>query len=108
MTKPLTRWYEINPDKTTFALPEGEYPAFTSDRIVGNDTVDKARISTVFLGMDHDLLSEHEKPILFETMVFGGEYDSFQTRYSTYDQALEGHNKIVNSLKDGIDPNESI
>ena len=34
-------------------------------------------------------------PVLFETMVFGGEYDDYQERYHTYDEAEEGHKRIV-------------
>lgn len=67
-------------------------------------------ISTVWLGMDHNL-GMSNKPLIFETMVFDtnrketyklgkiqhttiGE-DLDQERYSTEDQAVEGHKKMV-------------
>lgn len=51
-------------------------------------------VSTVFLGLDHrfsSLFGANEKPILFETMIFGGKHDQYQARYSTWDEAMEGH-----------------
>ena len=50
-------------------------------------------ISTVWLGLDHSfgyLYGEHV-PLIFETMIFGGEHDQYQERYSTEEQALDGH-----------------
>jgi hypothetical protein len=46
----------------------------------------------VFLGIDHQL-SPSGPPLLFETMVFGGEHDSYQERYSTRKQAVQGHKR---------------
>ena len=48
------------------------------------------RISTVFLGIDHNF-GDDSPPLLFETMVFGGKFDQEQDRYATYDEALAGH-----------------
>ena len=46
-------------------------------------------VSTVFLGMDHGF--GESPPILFETMIFGGEHDEDQWRYATWDEAVAGH-----------------
>ena len=46
-------------------------------------------VSTVFLGIDHR--HGEGEPVLFETMVFGGNYDGYQDRYCTYDEAVLGH-----------------
>jgi len=35
------------------------------------------------------------EPLLFETMIFGGEHDDYQERYSTYEEALEGHQRAI-------------
>lgn len=51
-------------------------------------------ISTVFLGMDHNFDGDGP-PILFETMIFGGENDGYQVRYATYDEAMVGHKVAV-------------
>ena len=46
-------------------------------------------VSTVFLGLDHSL--DYGPPMLFETMIFGGEHDEYQKRCSTWEQAEEIH-----------------
>ena len=62
----------------------------TAERRVAYDELpDDMRVSTVFLGLDHSFGSG--PPLLFETMVFGGELDQEQERYSTREQALAGH-----------------
>lgn len=48
-------------------------------------------VSTVFLGLDHEWGSV--TPILFETMIFGGQHNQDQWRYSTWKEAEEGHKK---------------
>ena len=45
-----------------------------AERHVANTQVNDIRVSTVFLGMDHSF--GHGDPLLFETMIFGGEHDN--------------------------------
>lgn len=59
-------------------------------RRVAYDEIGDAKVSTVFLGVDHNY--DGGEPILFETMIFGGEFDQYQERYCTYDEAVKGHN----------------
>lgn len=54
-----------------------------SDRHVALDQIGDVVVSTVFLGLDHGFLQG--APILFETMIFGGEHDGAQERYRTWD-----------------------
>lgn len=63
------------------------------DKIVAKTDIGEIHISTVFLGLDHSWHGD-SKPILFETMIFGGEFDGWQRRYETWDQALEGHHQV--------------
>lgn len=56
------------------------------------------RVSTVFLGLDHGYGGG--LPILFETMVFGGKLDENQWRYSTYQEAVEGHARVLREVKE--------
>ena len=51
------------------------------------------RVSTVFLGIDHQF--GNGPPLLFETMIFGGEHDNYQDRCSTWKQAEAMHAKAV-------------
>ena len=50
-------------------------------------------ISTVFLALDHNYFGG--KPILFESMIFGGKHDGLQWRYHSWDEAREGHEQIL-------------
>jgi hypothetical protein len=64
-------------------------------RVVARDTVRGYLVSTVFLSIDHSYGGG--PPILFETMVFGGngEGDVFCDRYATEEEARAGHTKTV-------------
>lgn len=52
-----------------------------SNRIVAKTKKNDIVVSTVFLGIDHQY--NNGPPILFETLIFGGEYNEDQWRYST-------------------------
>jgi len=58
------------------------------------DEAGEVRVSTVYLGLDHNFSAEGP-PLIFETMVFGGPLDDEQERYSTQEQATEGHHRWV-------------
>lgn len=68
----------------------------TADRRVAETFLaDNAiRISTVFMGLDHRFFG-NGPPLLFETMIFGGEHADLMQRYSTWDQAEQGHINAV-------------
>ena len=65
-------------------------------------------VSTIFLGLDHSftgmLMAESPtdpeyKPVLWETMVFGGKLNQGQRRYQSREAALVGHAKLVKECK---------
>jgi hypothetical protein len=99
-------WYKINEDKSVEMIPDGRFPTHeeieTIHKRVGDDDVEGQRVSTVFLNLDHNWSGG--EPLLFETMIFGGPYGAYMERYSTYDQAKAGHERIVNCLKKGVNP----
>ena len=66
----------------------------TADRRVRYTEVGPLRISTVFLGMDHNFGGDGD-PLIFETMVFDDGDDSYCTRCSTWDQAEMMHEAAV-------------
>ena len=105
------KWYKLNEDHTTELFAEGEYPLNKELRStikhIGDNVVNDQRVSTVFLHLDHNWNPDGE-PVLFETMIFGGENDEQMWRYSTWDEAKAGHDRIVNCLKEGITPIEII
>ena len=101
------KWYKLNDDHSVTEISYDELVNnfTTRPKHVGDDTVDGQRVSTVFLSLDHNWDFDSNIPILFETMIFGGEYSEEMWRYSTYQEALDGHTRIVNCLKEGINPN---
>ena len=66
-------------------------------KIVKQEEVHGVKVSTVFLSLDHSF--GHGPPVLWETMIFGGEHDEYQERYSTYDDAVAGHQKAVEMVR---------
>ena len=62
-----------------------------AERHIGSTTKGDVHVSTVFLGVDHSF--GDGAPLLYETMIFGGEHDQYQDRCSTYEQAEEMHKK---------------
>jgi hypothetical protein len=74
---------------------------WTNNRHVGEDVVGNVTISTVFLGLDHNFMTDGP-PLVFETMIFGGLHDKYQTRCSTWDEAEAQHAKAVALAKSGL------
>ena len=64
-----------------------------SDRTIQTNTFGEILVSTVFLPFDHSF-SDDGNPILFETLVFGGEHDGYMLRYHTYEEAIRGHDEV--------------
>lgn len=55
-------------------------------------------VSTVWLGLNQNW-NDELPPIIFETLVLGGEHDGDQYRYRTIEEAKAGHKAIVEELK---------
>jgi hypothetical protein len=74
---------------------------FGDDRHVAGDEIGGAFVSTTFLGLDHNHAAiihgdADAPPILFETMIFPtDQWDRYQTRCATWDQAINMHNSAV-------------
>lgn len=92
-------WYLNGHTPVSTADPGKAFPRNPDKRRVALDEVGEARISTVFLGIDHQWGSG--PPLLFETMVFGGPMDEQQWRYSTWDEAEAGHHRVVEAVREG-------
>lgn len=89
-------------DKNGTPLTPDEYVALLTRegqdyRRVAETTLAKAWVSTVWLGINHQYGSG--PPLIFETMVFPNAdnlTEEYCDRYSTLQEALEGHQKAVN------------
>ena len=92
-------WYTLDKDKNPVPLDFDKMlnnPALqmsNSDRQVAHNTIGKVRISTVFLQLDHQW--GEGPPLVFETMIFGGEHDQYQERFHTWVEAEEGHKRAL-------------
>lgn len=75
----------------------------TADRSVAVDVVGDVRVSTVFLGLDHSFGAG--PPLLYETMIFGGEHDEHQERYPNKVAALAGHDRALAMVRDSSKEN---
>jgi hypothetical protein len=87
---------EHNPipcDMETWANKFGDM----SYRKVAQDEVGGTTISTVFLGLDHGF--GEGPPILWETCIFFSEGSDVIERYTSYEDAVEGHQKVVEMMK---------
>lgn len=93
------KWYILDSEHNVKEVTIEEYREFVSvfnNRIVKKDKIGDIEISTVFLSIDHSF--NGGKPILFETMIFGGIHDQYQDRCSTWDEALKMHQVAVDLI----------
>lgn len=67
-----------------------------NERVIARESQNDVTISTVFLGLDHNF--NGGVPILYETMVFGGEHDQEMRRYHTAEEAGIGHREMVQQV----------
>lgn len=74
-------------------------------RRIGEDQLKEYLVSTVWVGLNMNLC--RNPALIFETMIFcKNENDDlylYQDRYSTEEQAIEGHAKAVSLVKDKLD-----
>jgi hypothetical protein len=100
------RWFENTGGRRVAETIVDDTPTEVDFSIPGREqkiTRPKVRVSTVFLGLDHNYRSligeEGAEPLIFETMIFGGPLDQETWRYSTYDQAERGHDEAVTQAR---------
>lgn len=68
-------------------------------RVAVDDLGLLGRVSTVWLGFNYAFTPG--QVIIFETLIFGGEYDGEMWRYTTEEEAIAGHTRVVELLRDG-------
>ena len=96
-------WYDQDHNIYPVSLDEWARRFEHDDRVLAKTDIGDTQVSTVFLGLDHNMSGEG-LPILWETMVFGGEYGGYDLRYDTYQAAAEGHAHAVLQLMVGQPP----
>jgi hypothetical protein len=94
------RHLHYNMEGEPISLEEG-IALFEDDdaRIVAKVEIGDVTVSTVLLVMDHSF-GELDPPLIFETMIFGGDHDGFTERYSTREEAEAGHARAVKLVRE--------
>lgn len=69
-----------------------------NDRNLFRDKIHEVTISTIFLGIDLGH-GQHELPLLFETMIFGGYLDGYCCRAGSWSTAKIIHRNMVKEVK---------
>lgn len=87
----------ISPDQWHALIEDYGTPRRPPYKMVAVDIVNDSRISTVWLGLDHGFGSR--SPLIFETMVFGGPLNQEMKRYRTLQEAVAGHEEMVERVK---------
>lgn len=102
--KPL--WYTLDENDNPVPCPdimklEGLLGDIEKRRVARDQITFKISVSTVFLGLDHNYMPDGD-PVLWETMIFGGEHDGYQKRATSKKEALEHHKEAVDLAKSGL------
>lgn len=95
------RWGHLVSDETYKRVAQGELLVGVDD-LAGNVGT-SIGVSTVWLGLNHAFFDDGPLKI-FETMIFGGRYDGELTRYSNEEDAINGHQHVMEDLADGRAP----
>lgn len=93
------KFYQLDANHQPILCDRDTWAWDRQDRRVGLYDQEPILVSTVFLGFDHRFLDDDGPPILFETMIFGGKHDQYQERYTTWDDAVAGHERAVRRVK---------
>lgn len=96
-------WYDRDGKPFGDEPPRGAR-GWPNNKRVGVTKISEAGItvSTVHLGLDHRY--GDGPPLIFETMIFGGEHDQDCRRYATEEDAMRGHLEALSRLRTGRAP----
>lgn len=75
----------------------------TQDRRVAITKFGRVDVITSFIAIDHGYNFGADpafRPVLFETMVFGGPQNEYMERYCTWDEAAAGHAEVAALIED--------
>ncbi len=104
------QWYVLDEHKLPFKVDrQTGWMAYNDNRSVKVDELCGCKVSTVFLGLDHNHVGKPgDDPILFETMIYGNKkYSKFQQRCSTWNQAITMHESACALIRrDAINDNQ--
>lgn len=107
----MTGYYVLDEKNQPKPATVEEFSRFMTEhsirKVVGRtELADGVWVSTVFLGMDHAWGGG--PPVLWETMIFEGEYDQHMWRWSSREQAVAGHLEVLDAVRAGKNPNDEV
>jgi hypothetical protein len=99
----MSNHFYLNPDHTIRPCSLHEWVTqLKKVNKVADDIINGNHVSTIWLGIDHNYFGG--LPLLFETMIFDkpkSGHDIYMDRYTTLDEAINGHKKAVQWVLDG-------
>ena len=92
-----TPFFDLDGEPISVLEWEVLFEDFEGRQIAYTD-VGEVRISTVWFGINYRFEDEGA-PLIFESMVFGGEFDQTCDRYPNRHAALAGHDQLVTMVQ---------
>jgi len=102
-------FYYLDENKKAIPCSSNEWSSYfeRNNRNLGDDDIEGKRVSTVFLGLNHNYHPTCTIPLIFETMVFNENHsDIYCERYSSWEEAEAGHQKAIQWVKEGCKDDE--
>ena len=95
----MVDWYVLDENNRPVLVSTSaeHFAVHPSKNIVEQTNTKYGYVSTVFLGLDHKFIGVGP-PVVFETLISGGDRDKDITRYTTWADAKRGHDLIVNEI----------
>lgn len=92
--------YFILENRQVIASHRREWEAWfrCNSSTIASTLIAEVEVRTVYLGVDHDF-GERVQPLLFETIVLGGELDQSRQRYASWAECLDGHRRWVSAVR---------
>ena len=88
------------PDPIAWAMWHHLHQADRTLKVTNLDAPNvEVTISTVFWGMDALAAWKDRPPRCFESLIFGGHLDGVGRKYDTWDEALVGHDRLVEEAR---------
>jgi hypothetical protein len=97
----VTLYYTLDDDGTPVPCNDPVFWAGwyqLANRCVAETHIGAVRVSTVFLGINHNYAG-FGLPVLWETLVFGGDLDGEGGRYCSREEAIAGHANMVDRVR---------
>jgi len=76
---------------------------YTRPRTIARTSSPRGTVSTIYMGLDMGI-GRGLPPLIYESMVFGGDLDGYVDRYPTRAMALAGHRAIVRGVRGNAKP----